>query len=302
MTPRITTVLVFLVALLSPRAAFADLEVVATVPTLAALAKEIGGEHASVVSLALPTQDPHFVDAKPSLALKLRDADLLLAVGLSLEVGWLPNLQSGSRNASIQNGAQGYLECASYVGVLDVRETVDRSKGDIHPGGNPHYLYDPRQIAQCAAAIAGRMGELDGDNADSYKSNLKKLLKRLHFRRKKLEKRLADHRGTPIVTYHRSWVYLSDWLGLKEVAYLEPKPGIPPSPAHVAEVLAAARKNGVKIVLQENFYPNDTGGLVAEKAGASLVVVPAAVDFDGGETVAKWLDRLVGAIAKGMGA
>jgi zinc/manganese transport system substrate-binding protein len=290
-----------LVVLLAPRLARADLDVVATVPTLAAVAKEVGGDHVSVTSMSLPTQDPHFVDAKPSLALKLRNADLLLAVGLSLEVGWLPTLQKGARNAEILVGSKGFLDCSTFVKVLEVPETVDRSQGDIHPGGNPHYLYDPRQIAQVAIGVAGRMGELDPDHADAYNENLKTFLKHLNGTRKKLEKKLKEQRGTAIVSYHRSFVYLSDWLGLNEVAYLEPKPGIPPSPAHVAEVLATAKKQGVKIVVQESFYPDATGKLVAEKAGAGLVLLPSGVDFDNGETVTKWLKRMVGAVGKELG-
>src|SRR5690606_32294093 len=146
--------------------------VVATVPTLAAMARELGGEHVEVTSLALPTQDPHFVDAKPSLALELNKADLLLLVGLDLEVGWLPPLIVGSRNPDIRVGAAGYLDCSQFARVLDVPKHVDRSQGDIHPGGNPHYLYDPRQLEHVAIGVSAAMTRLDRDHADAYNKRL----------------------------------------------------------------------------------------------------------------------------------
>jgi zinc/manganese transport system substrate-binding protein len=276
----------------------ADLDVVATVPTLAALAKEIGKGHTSVTALALPSQDPHFVDAKPSLALKLRDADLLLAVGLQLEVGWLPTLQTGSRNGKILVGSRGYLECSNFARLKEVPQMVDRSQGDIHPGGNPHYLYDPRQLVHVAIGVAGRMAELDPDNAKAYQDNLKVFLKKLHTLEKKLAKRMKPREGTPVVTYHRSWTYLIDWLGFDQVATLEPKPGIPPSPAHVAKVLGLARQKGVKLIIQESYYPDETGKLVAEKAGAKLVVLPGGVDFAGGESLFDHLEEMVTKIEK----
>ena len=292
----------FVVAMVAaqPRVARADLEVVATVPTLAALAKEIGRGHASVTALALPTQDPHFVDAKPSLALKLRDADLLLAVGLQLEVGWLPTLQTGARNGKILVGSRGYLECSAFAQLREVPQTVDRSQGDIHPGGNPHYLYDPRQLVHVAIGVAGRMAELDPDNAKAYQDNLKTFLKKLHALEKKLAKRMKAHGGTAVVTYHRSWTYLVDWLGLDQVAQLEPKPGIPPSPAHVAKVLALARKKGVKLIIQESYYPDETGKLLADKSGAKLVVLPGGVDFAGGESLFDHLEEMVKKIEKSL--
>ncbi|MCA9621895.1 MAG: zinc ABC transporter substrate-binding protein [Myxococcales bacterium] len=283
-----------------PRLARADLEVVATVPTLAAIAKSIGGEHVSVTSLALPTQDPHFVDAKPSLAIKLNKADLLLVVGLQLEMGWLPPLQTGARNSKIQVGAEGYLDCSLVAKLMGVPTNVDRSQGDIHPGGNPHYLYDPRQIEQVAVAIAGRMSELDGDQATSYKQNLKAFLKKLHSLRQKLEKKLAPHRGATVIGYHRSWIYVADWLGLEQVAFLEPKPGIPPNPGHVAKVLVKARQAKVKAILEETYYPDTTAKLVAEKSGAKLVTLAGGVDFAGGEDVFGYLTKLADALDRGL--
>ena len=290
------------VGVLWPRFARADLEVVTTVPTLAAIAKAVGKEHVSVTSLSLHTQDPHFVDAKPSLALKLNKADLLLAVGLRLESGWLPNLQRGARNAEILPGADGYLDCSTFARLLDKPKNIDRSEGDVHPGGNPHYLFDPRQIAHVAIGIAGKLSNLDPDHAGDYRDNLRALLKSLLKARKKLEKRMKKHRGSRVIAYHRSWVYLVEWLGLRQVAYLEPKPGIPPNPGHVARVLVKARKQGVKVIIQESHYPDTTAKLVAKKSGATLVVLPGGVDVNGGESLVSFVTTLVKRLEKGLRA
>lgn len=300
MTRHLFTLFVAALLFTWPRAAHADLNVVATVPTLAAIAKTVGGDHADVKSLALHTQDPHFVDAKPSLALDLNQADLLLVVGLQLEIGWLPPLQTGARNGKIQVGSEGYLDCSTFAKLMGAQPVVDRSQGDIHPGGNPHYLYDPRQIEQVAIGVAARMSELDGDHAGDYAKNLGRFLKKLHELRRKIEKRMKPHAGTAVIGYHQSWIYLTDWLGLDQVAFLEPKPGIPPNPSHVAKVLVKARQKKAKILIQESYYPNNTSKLVADKSGAALVVLPGGVDFAGGETLLAHLTELAKLIEKGL--
>jgi zinc/manganese transport system substrate-binding protein len=285
-----------LIALLAPNGAHADLHVVATVPDLAAIAREIGGSRVDVTSLSLPTQDPHFVDAKPSLTLAVNKADLLLAVGLDLEVGWLPTLQVGARNARVQRGGSGYLECSAYVDLIEVPTgPVDRSMGDIHPGGNPHYLHDPRAAKACARAIADRMAALDPDSARAYRAGLERFERRLAARRAAWEKRMARFRGAPVITYHRSWVYLTDWLGLAVVETLEPKPGIAPSPSHVLKVIQLGRARKVKAVLQEAYYPSKTGALVANKLGGTLVRLPAAADFRAGQS---YIDRMEALITR----
>ena len=288
------------VLLMSTTRAQANIRVVSTVPTLAAIAKAIGGDHADVTALALHTQDPHFVDAKPSLALQLNKADLLLLVGLQLEAGWLPTLLEGARNPKVQKGKNGYLDCSKFARLLEKRANVDRSEGDVHAGGNPHYYYDPRQIAHVAIGVAGRMSELDGDHAATYKKNLKKLLRELHKSRLVLKKKMKKHAGVKVVSYHRSWVYLAEWLGLDEIAYLEPKPGIPPNPGHVAKVVKKARKNNVKIILQESYYPDATSKKVAKLTKSNLVSLPGGVDFRGGQTLTAYVSGMVNAIVKGI--
>jgi zinc/manganese transport system substrate-binding protein len=293
------TFIIALAALVSLTAtAHADLKVVATVPDLAAIAHDVGGSHVSVIAMALPTQDPHFVDAKPSLALHVSRADLLIAVGMDLEVGWLPTLQVGARNAKVQVGARGFLDCGALVRPLDVPTTkLDRASGDIHPQGNPHYLYDPRQAALVAAGIAARMAELDPSNAADYQKNLKTFLAALESARAGWEKQLAPLRGQPVVTYHKSLVYLADWLGFEVIATLEPKPGIPPTSKHVAVVLSAGRKKGVKLLLQEQFYPDSTSKLLAKKLPAQLVMLPGGTDFKAGQSYLQHMDGLVAQLA-----
>lgn len=294
--------LLALLAALVPGSARADLDVVATVTDLAAIAREVGGNHVTVTALTLPTQDPHWVDAKPNLTLQVNKADLLLAVGLDLEVGWLPVLQTGARNAKVQRGGRGFLECAQFVRPLEVPTgPVDRSMGDIHPGGNPHYLYDPRNAAACARGVAARMAELDPANATAYRANAERFAQQLEARRSAWEKRMSPHRGQAVITYHRSWVYFTTWLGLNTVEYLEPKPGIPPSPRHVANVIRTGKQRGVTVLLQESYYPSKTGALVASKIGAKLVQLPGGTDVASGQTYLQHMDGLVSQLAKAMG-
>jgi zinc/manganese transport system substrate-binding protein len=283
------------------RGSQAQLRVVATVPDLAAIAREVGGTAVRVDSLSLPSQDPHFVDAKPSLALVLNRADLLLQVGLDLEVGWLPTLTVGARNPRIASGAPGRLDCSVFVKKLDVQGgTLDRSQGDIHPGGNPHYLYDPRAAAAVARGIASRLGEIDPRHAADFTRNRDAFLARLDTARKRWEQRLAPQKGAPIVTYHKTFTYLADWLGLDQVGFLEPKPGIPPNPRHVASLLATSKQRRVRVVLQEMHYPDATARLVAERIPAPLVRVPAATNLPAGQTYVAHLDDILGKLAAAL--
>ena len=282
-------------------AAHAKVEIVTTVPDLAALARVVGGDKVSITSLSLPTQDPHFVDAKPSLVLKLNKADLLIAIGLDLEVGWLPVLQNGARNPKVATGGKGYLECAQHVKLLEVpTKAIDRSMGDIHPGGNPHYLFDPRQAARCTQAIAAKLGELDPGNAKLYAANTKAFLAKLDTARADWEKRMAPFKGHSVITFHRSWNYLVDWLQLVSIGELEPKPGIPPTSRHVAALLQLGKAKGVKCVIQEAFYPDKTGRLVANKLGGQVVLLAAGSDVGAGETyidhMTHVIDSLEGAL------
>lgn len=285
-----------------PAPAVAAVRVVATVPDLAALARAVGGDEVKVTSMALPTQDPHFVDARPDLALALSRADLLLRVGLDLEVGWLPVLLTGSRNPQVQKGARGYLDCSRFVEVLEVPTgRVDRSMGDIHPGGNPHYLHDPRMAVKVARGIADRLASLDSANAAHYRSRVERFATEAAERIRTWEQRLAGLKGVPVVAYHKSWPYLENWVGFEIVAWLEPKPGIPPSPAHLARVLSQMQEQGVRMILQEAYYPRTTSETVAGRAGVPVAVLPGGADFNEGETYLDRVDRLVEALTKAAG-
>lgn len=273
--------------------AAAQVRVAATIPNLAALAREVGGKNVAVDSLSLPTQDPHYVDARPSLAVTLNRADLLVTAGLQLESGWLPVLQNGARNPKILSGGAGFVDCSAAAKLKEIATgPVDRAKGDIHPGGNPHYLTDPQNAKRCAAAIAAALARIDAARAEEYRKNAAAFAARLDEKIAAWEKRMAPLRGAPVVVYHRSWVYLLDWLGLAEVGALEPKPGIPPTPAHIAKLLVDMRQKNAKLILQESFYPDATSHLLAEKTGAAVIEIPGGPAAD--KTYADWMDDLLG--------
>ncbi|QQR47190.1 zinc ABC transporter substrate-binding protein [Myxococcus xanthus] len=279
----------------------ADLNVVTTLPDLAALTKAVGGDHVKVQALALSSQDPHFVDAKPNLALALNRADLLIAVGLDLEIGWLPTLQVGARNPKILVGNPGYLVASQFVKLLEVPTAqVDRGQGDVHPGGNPHFLYDPRQALSVARAITDRLAQLDPKNAQAYRDNLATFTTELEKSRADWEKRLAPLRGQPVIAYHRTMAYLADWLGFDTITYLEPKPGIPPNPSHVASVLAQGRQRKARMVLMESYYPDTTARLVASKIPAPLVTLHGGTDFKAKETYLQHINEMVERLEKGL--
>ncbi|HEY2899223.1 MAG TPA: metal ABC transporter substrate-binding protein [Polyangia bacterium] len=283
-----------------PRDATASkLRVVATVGDLGAIAREVLGDAGDVVVLARPTQDPHFVDARPNLVLELNRADALVSMGLDYEVGWLPVLVKGSRNAKIQLGGAGSIVASAMVPVLDVpRERVDRSMGDIHPGGNPHFTLDPRNGAHVAQGLAARFATLAPDAAAKFQQNAAAFVQALGARQKQWEALLASARGTPVVTYHKSFVYLTSWLGLIEVGTVEPKPGIPPNAAHVAELIGEMRARGVSVILQERWYPSAVAERIASQTGAKLVLI-AGMTADNGR-YADHVDEVVRAIAAAL--
>jgi zinc/manganese transport system substrate-binding protein len=272
----------------------ADLRIVTTTPDLATLAKQVGKEHAEVTSLALHTQDPHWVDARPNLALELSRADMCVLTGLDLELGWLPTLLTGARNGQIQPGGKGHVDASEFVSKLEVPVgPVDRSMGDIHPHGNPHYLLDPRRAMKVASGLAQRMGALDPANRDFYRKNADEFVSKVAQWRKVWEKKLGWLRGKKVVGYHQSLPYLADWLGFTVTASIQPRPGIPPNPAHVAHVIDLARKTDVKLILQESWHPAQTSKLVAEQAGVRLVVIPGAPDYRGGQSYLGFVNEIV---------
>ena len=297
---RHSSLTLLLAALLgAPSPATAVLRVVTTTEGLAALAREVGGDRVAVVSLSRGVQDPHFVDANPILAVKLRDADLLVDVGLDLEIGWLPPLVNQSRNAAIQPGGPRRLTAASAVQLLDVPAgAVDRSRGDLHPGGNPHFLADPRRGTQVARTIAARLAELDPPGAATYQAHAAAFTVRLDAALARWKVQLQPLAGRRVFTHHRTLTYFLDWTGLVSAGEMEPRPGTPPPSAHLADLVALARKEGIKACVVENFYDSKADELVARLAGGTVVRIPGDI---GGEAAASsyeaWLDLLVQRIA-----
>jgi len=265
-------------ATLAPRGAAAKVHVVTSIETFADLARQVGGDRVEVKALSKGYMDPHYVEPKPSLVIDLNRADLLVHVGLELEIGWLPPLVLGSRNGKIQPGLPGNLDASVEIPVLDVPAIkVDRSMGDIHPQGNPHYWIPPGNALIVAREIAERLEAIDPAGSAAYQSNLKRFTVEVERRRAEWEKRAATARGTQVVTYHKSWSYVSAWLGLREAGYIEPKPGVPAPPSHIAELIGLMRRNGIKVILMESFYPRNTVDLVADKAGARALIMPSDV-------------------------
>lgn len=295
--PLLLGALFFALALVLPGPALAALKVVASTPDLGVVTRSVGGERVHVDVLALHTQDPHWVDAKPHLALALANADLLVATGAELEVGWLPTLQTGSRNGAVQVGGKGYVDCSTFVDLIDVPGKIDRSMGDVHPSGNSHYMLDPRAVERVAVGIGKRLASLDPAGRDYYLEKTKAFVGELRTARQRWEGTLAGLRGANVVTYHRSLDYLARWIGFSIVENVEPKPGIPPNPGHVAHVIDAARATNARLLVQESWFPTDASKKVANEAGLRLVVLGAMPNFKSGESYVAFLDHVVRSLA-----
>src|SRR5437762_2588328 len=251
--------------------ATAQLRVVATTPDLASVAREVGGDRVNVVALAKPTEDPHFVDAKPSFIVTLNRADALIEGGAELELGWLPPLLENARNSKIAAGAPGRIVASEGIRLLEIPTSFDRSKGDIHSLGNPHFMIDPAAAKVVARNIATHFAALDPRNAATYNANLARFNSRIDAKLADWEKQLAPYRGAKIVTYHRDFIYFAQRFGLSIVDELEPKPGIAPSPAHLAQVIGEMKRNNVKLILVQPFQNRKTAETVARQTGAAVV-------------------------------
>jgi zinc/manganese transport system substrate-binding protein len=282
--------------------ATAQLKVVATTPDLASVAREIGGDRVNVVALAKPTEDPHFVDAKPSFIVTLNRADALIEGGAELELGWLPPLLENSRNSKVAAGAPGRIVASEGVRLLEIPTSFDRSKGDIHSLGNPHFMIDPAAAKVVARNIASHFTQLDPKNAANYNANLARFNSRIDAKLADWQKQLAPYRGTKIVTYHRDFIYFAQRFGLSIVDELEPKPGISPSPAHLAQVIGEMKRSNARIILVQPFQNRKTAETVARQTGATVIDAPqqpgaashTASYFDN-------MDNLVRAIAGALG-
>lgn len=274
-----TTFTILWVTLLAASTAQAKLDVVATLPDFGAIASEIGGDQVKVVTLAKPTEDPHFVDAKPSFIVKLNRADAIIEGGALLEVGWLPPLLDQSRNPKLQLGAPGRILCSDGIQMLEIPATLDRSRGDIHAAGNPHYMTDPGNARIVAQHLAQVFAQLDPKSSDVYQENLKRFLEQLDTKKKEWQELMAPFKDKRVVAYHDSWPYFAHAFGLHIDLFLEPKPGIPPTPVHLAQVINRMKTEHIHAIMVEPYQNEKTAQTVAAETGATVVDV---AQFPGG--------------------
>jgi ABC-type Zn uptake system ZnuABC Zn-binding protein ZnuA len=275
--------------------------VVATTPDLASIAELIGGDAVDVKALAKPTEDAHFVDPKPSSIVTLNRADMLIDGGAELELGWLPALLQSARNPKIAAGAPGRVVASQGIRLLEVPTTFDRSKGDVHALGNPHFLIDPVNARTVAGRIAAQLSQIDPANAAKYNANLKSFEARMDAKLAEWQKQLAPYAGAKIVTYHKDFPYLAARFKLDVVETLEPKPGIAPSPAHLAEVITTMKAKGAKVILVQPFQNRKTAETVARQTGATILDLaqqPGAVK--GTATYFDMMDYIVTTIADAL--
>jgi zinc/manganese transport system substrate-binding protein len=254
------------------------LNVETTTEDLADLARQVGGDKINVEAIAKGYQDPHFVEAKPSFLLKLQKADMLAVVGLQLEIGWLPPLQTQSRNAKIQVGGPGYLDMSQFCQVLEIPTgQVTRAMGDVHPLGNPHYWLDPENGRRIAKAFADRFAQMDAADAAYFQQRYQAFDQKLTAAQKGWEAKMAPYKGRKVVTYHRSWPNFCERFGLVVVDYVEPRPGIPPTPSHTLELINKMKAEGIRLVLVEPYFDRKTPDSIARGVGGDVAVLMPSV-------------------------
>jgi ABC-type Zn uptake system ZnuABC Zn-binding protein ZnuA len=256
----------------------AAIKVITSTQDLAAIVAEIGGDKVTVESLARGYQDPHQVEAKPSFVIKLHSADLLVAVGRELEIGWLPPLITQSRNDKIQPGNPGYLDASRTVRILDLPTgQITRAMGDVHPQGNPHYWLDPGNGRRIAKAIQDKLSEMSAADAGYFAQRYAEFDRKLTAAEGRWKATLAPFKGTKVVTYHRSWSNFAEAFGVDVIGYVEPKPGIPPSPAHQLALTQEMKRQGIKVIIVEPYFDLKTPNAIARDTGATVLVVPPSV-------------------------
>ena len=279
----------------------AKLNVVATLPDYGAVAAEIGGDKVEVTVMAKPTEDPHFVDARPSFVVKLKNADVLIEGGAELEIGWLPPLLQGARNAKIVSGAPGRVVVSDGLRLMNVPANVTRAAGDVHALGNPHFMIDPIIAKVVAQNIANAYARVDAANAETYEANYKKFETTINAKLQEWGKAMLPFKGQSVVAYHDSWVYFAHRFGLNIEIFLEPKPGIPPSPSHLAEVIGKMKEQKVKAIIVEPHHNRKIAEKVASSTGAKIV---DAAQFPGAlaktETYVALMDVLVARFTDAM--
>jgi zinc/manganese transport system substrate-binding protein len=255
-----------------------QLRVVTSTTDLYDLAREVGGDKIVASHIGEGYQDPHFIEAKPSFVLELRKADVWAFVGLDLEIGWMSLLLDGARNPKVRAGGSGYLDASTAVPVLDqARGNVDRSQGDVHPQGNPHYWLDPENGRRIARLFRDKFSTLDPKNATYYAQREKAWEQRLDAAERTWAPLLARIKGKPVVAWHTSWRYFAEYNGMNIVGFMEPKPGVPPSPSHLFGLIQTMKQTGAKVIVMEPFYDRKTADLVSRQTGATVLVLPPSV-------------------------
>ena len=302
---KLTSIVLGGLMLLAARPAAAKVKIVCTIPDLCDIAANVGGNLVSTRSLGKGYQDPHFVDAKPSFALSLRSADLLMLAGLELEVGWLPRLLTGARNGKILRGGTGYMDCSTLVKLQEVpTQKITRAMGDLHPGGNPHFWMDPRNGVRIAYGTYKRLATLDPGNRATYKRQYKAYALKIIRLTKRLRTKLAPYVGANLIPYHQSMIYFIKWAGLRRLSTIERLPGVPPSAGHLAKLhQLIANTPGRKIIVSETYYPATAAKRVAARFGLAYVrMAHMAGGLPGADTYLKMLQhnvyRVVAALAR----
>jgi len=280
------------------------LNVVTSTTDMAALTQEVGGDKVSVESIAKGYQDPHFVEAKPSFLLKLRQADLLVVVGLQLEIGWLPPLINQSGNPRIQVGAPGYLDASQFAEILEIPQgTVTRAEGDVHPLGNPHYWLDPDNGRRIARGIANKLAEMDQGDGAYFQERFQDFDKRLTAAEQKWDAEMKPYRARKVVTYHRSFPNFAKHFGLDVIGYVEPRPGIPPTPTHTLELIQLMKRENCKVVLVEPYFDLKTPQSIGRATSAQVVVyLPSVGGEKGVDDYFKLFDYDIGLLTKAFNA
>jgi ABC-type Zn uptake system ZnuABC Zn-binding protein ZnuA len=280
------------------------LTVITSTTDMAALTQEVGGDKVSVESIAKGYQDPHFVEAKPSFLLKLRQADLLVVVGLQLEIGWLPPLITQSGNPRIQVGAPGYLDASQFAEILEIPQgTVTRAEGDVHPLGNPHYWLDPDNGRRIARGLASKLADMDPSDAAYFQERFQDFDKRLTAAEQKWDAEMKPYRGRKVVTYHRSFPNFAKHFGLDVIGYVEPRPGIPPTPTHTLELIQLMKRENCKVVLVEPYFDLKTPQSIGRATGAQVVVyLPSVGGEKGVDDYFKLFDYDIGLLIKAFNA
>ncbi|MDH3548371.1 MAG: zinc ABC transporter substrate-binding protein [Gammaproteobacteria bacterium] len=296
---RFMLTLLFLMASVT---ASAELEIFACEPEWAALADEIGGDLVTSYSATTALQDPHYIQARPSLIAKVRKADLVICSGAQLEIGWLPALLQKANNRKVLPGNDGYMEASSYVIRLDATANLDRARGDIHPQGNPHIQTDPHNISAVARALSERLVKIDSVNSEAYETNLEQFLIRWEQAVSRWEDRAEPLRGKRAITHHKSWVYLLRWLGIEEVEHLEAIPGLPPTATHLGKLTAEFGSGGADVIIRSPYQHAKPSEWLAERTGIPAIILPLTVGGTEGATdLFALFDDIVGRLIEVVG-